>query len=115
MGMESFFGMSEICCLDLKEICKAPVRLLIVGNVGPFTEVMKCDSAVNPSLTLNKYVKSDVRRTHCVHSKRSPLKRLRHAGQRAQTEVQLSPAQEPVTTKNSAKSKTSKLEVWSQT
>ena len=101
--------MSEKCyCKShLKEICRAPVRLLIVGKVGPFTEVMKCESAVNPSLTLNKYIELDVRQTH---SKRSPPKHRRHAGQHAQTEVQLSLAQEPMTTKNIAKSKTSKLE-----
>ena len=62
-------SVSERCYGYLKEICRAPVRLLIVGNFGPFTEVMKCDSAVNPSLTLPNYVKSDVRWTQSVHSK----------------------------------------------
>ena len=33
-------GESEKCCGDLKEICKAPERLLMVGKDGPFTEVM---------------------------------------------------------------------------
>ena len=36
---------------DLKEICSAPVRLLIVGGVGPVTEAMKGDSAFSPSHT----------------------------------------------------------------
>ena len=37
---------------DLKEICSAPVRLLIVGGVGPVTEAMKGDSEFSPSHTL---------------------------------------------------------------
>ena len=36
---------------DLKEICSAPVRLLIVGGVGPVTEAMKGDSVFSPSHT----------------------------------------------------------------
>ena len=87
------------------------MRLLIVGKVGPFTELMKCESSVNPSLTWNKYVKSNVRRTHSVSSKRSPPKHRMHAGQDDQTGVQLSPARAPMTTKNNAKSKTS-MQCW---
>ena len=75
---------------DLKEICSAPVRLLIVGGVGPVTEAMKGDSAFSPSHTLVQI---------CLEffqpDQSSPPKHQRHASQHGQIEAQQWQAQAP--------------------
>ena len=75
---------------DLKEICSAPVRLLIVGGVGPVTEAMKGDSAFSPSHTFVQICFEFFQPDQSL-----PPKHQRRASQHCQIEAQQWQAQAP--------------------